>query len=424
MLDLKKKAAYLIRSGIPHLLSANLFTYFLQFGSSLLVAGFLTPAELGEMRVLQGYILIFTLLATGGFSTAVLTYCGGTSDPRLQHGILMLGFRRAFGTTLAALAALVGLTLMGLTVKSRQSWPHLAIYASAIPFSVSAEMLGFYFQATRRFRPLAVAQIISRLQGLVLIVVGTKLWHLVGFISAFVLTQALGLWPLLRNSREILELGPPAKSPEGFTKTAVFSALANGTALLGLYSDMFILDRFGVNRATIGRYSLAALVLLGASVVTYTAMAILTPYFSQHGGDAVWVRKNLLICQSFVTAVSLGIAIGGYILAAQFIPMIYGRAYAESLTYLKVLMWKHVLWSSQSVMSVALLGMGFAEYNFATVLSATVVCVVVGIACFRTLGVQSVAIAQVAGAATALLVSAGFISRVLRAKLQAVPQCG
>ena len=68
----KSMVAYLTEKGFFHLLSVNLFSQLFSFITSLLVAKFLTPAEYGNLKVLQTYINIFVLVATFGFSSSVL----------------------------------------------------------------------------------------------------------------------------------------------------------------------------------------------------------------------------------------------------------------------------------------------------------------------------------------------------------------
>ena len=61
--------------GFFHLLSANFIIGFLGFGSQLLVAKFLTPTELGEVRIIQSYVAVAAIIAGFGFNTAVLKLC-------------------------------------------------------------------------------------------------------------------------------------------------------------------------------------------------------------------------------------------------------------------------------------------------------------------------------------------------------------
>lgn len=65
----------ILNKGFFHLLSANFIIGFLGFGSQLLVAKFLTPVELGQIRTMQSFIGVATILAGFGFNTAVLKLC-------------------------------------------------------------------------------------------------------------------------------------------------------------------------------------------------------------------------------------------------------------------------------------------------------------------------------------------------------------
>lgn len=61
--------------GFSHHLSANVIIVFLAFGSQLLVAKFLTPSELGQIKAIQSFIGVCPILAGFGFNTAVLKLC-------------------------------------------------------------------------------------------------------------------------------------------------------------------------------------------------------------------------------------------------------------------------------------------------------------------------------------------------------------
>ena len=61
--------------GFFHLLSANVLMGFFAFGSQLLVAKFLTPLELGQIKTMQAILGVATIAAGFGFNTAVLKLC-------------------------------------------------------------------------------------------------------------------------------------------------------------------------------------------------------------------------------------------------------------------------------------------------------------------------------------------------------------
>jgi len=63
------------KKGFFHLVSANLIIGFLGFGSQLLVAKYLTPVELGQIKTIQAFINVATIIASFGFGISVLKLC-------------------------------------------------------------------------------------------------------------------------------------------------------------------------------------------------------------------------------------------------------------------------------------------------------------------------------------------------------------
>jgi O-antigen/teichoic acid export membrane protein len=73
------KTLFLLRNvaskGLFHLVSANILIGFFGFGSQLLVAKLLSPTELGQIRTIQSYIGVASIIAGFGFNGAVLKLC-------------------------------------------------------------------------------------------------------------------------------------------------------------------------------------------------------------------------------------------------------------------------------------------------------------------------------------------------------------
>ena len=63
------------KKGFFHLLFANFFIQFVGFGSQFVVAWFLTPEELGQIKIMQTYLSVVLLFTTLGFTTSTLKLC-------------------------------------------------------------------------------------------------------------------------------------------------------------------------------------------------------------------------------------------------------------------------------------------------------------------------------------------------------------
>ncbi len=401
------KQPLLLRSarekGFFDLLVVNFFNQFLGFGTTLLVAKFLTPIELGEVRILQSYTAVFAVFAVFGINTAVLKNCSEDRDSQDRQRILRAAVVRSLATTAIALVALIALSAGGIVTSTRHLSVWLIIYALAIPFSTSTTVLISFLQALKQIKEMARAQAWIKAQSFVAIALGTWLWGFAGFVFSTIAARIAGLIPMRRQVGSRFLAARGGKLPADFAHIAVFSVLANGVGMIGRFSDIFILDHFAAQRAAIGCYSLATIFALGASQVTATVQSIATPYFSERADDPAWVRSRLVRNQIRVIMVSIVVAIGVYGMAWLLISTVYAASYRLTLSYLPILLLRYVLWSSYSVIGVALLGLGYVRYNSVVVMVATPVGLVLSYVLLERAGITGVAWAQVFTALGTLL---------------------
>jgi O-antigen/teichoic acid export membrane protein len=384
--------------GFFHLLTANFLTQVMGFGTSLFVAKFLTPVELGEVKLLQSYTAVFIVLAGLGYNAAVLKRCSETLDDAEYARILHLALHRALLGSFLALALVIALVQAGLLTASAQLARWLPVYAAIIPFTVTTNILIFYLQARNRIKEMARAQTVIKLESFVAVVTATWLWGFPGFVFATLVAFVAGLLPVLKEIRPAWLLHPPISSPPGFTNVALWSLLANGIAIIGQYTDIFMLDHFVEDRSRIGYYTLATIFVLAAMQVTTTVQAIATPEFSHRAGDAAWFRRHLPKQQVRLTALSWVVAVVVYLAALVAVPLVYGPRYHSTLVYLPILLLKFVVWSSYAIIGVALFGLGLVRYNVIAVAVATPIGFALSYLGLRHYGVVGLAWAQVATA--------------------------
>ncbi len=390
--------------GFFHLLSANFLTRFLGFGSILIVAKFLMPVELGEIKILQSYSMLFIILAGFGINTAVLKICSENRTPEDRRSVLRLALGRSVIPISIAFILLASLSLSGvLTTSTRLSF-WLMVYAIIIPFAVFTDILTVFLQAQKRTKEMAKAQSIIKAQSVIIVVMCTWQWGFQGFVFATIFGYAVGLIPLLWQVKLRFLSARSTGAPPQFFNIALFSVLANGMVALSRYADIVLLDHFCSDREEIGYYSLATIFVLGAIMVTSTVQSIATPYFSARAHDRAWFREQLIKNQKLMVAVSLAVAVAVYGAAQFLVHLVYGSSYESSLTYLAVLLIRYVLWSSHAIIGVALLGLGLVRYNFIVVLVSTPIGVTLSYILLQRFGVIGVAWGQVSSALVSLLI--------------------
>lgn len=381
--------------GFFDLLVVNFLNQFLGFGTTLLVAKFLTPVELGEVRILQSYTAVFAVFAVFGINTAVLKNCSEGRDAQDRERILRAAMARSLITTGIALLVLIGLSAGGIITSSRHLSTWLIVYALAIPFATTTNVLIAFLQALKRIRQMARAQAWIKAQSFVAIVLGTWLWGFPGLVFSTIAARIAGLIPLLRQVGSRFLAAGAGTLPADFAHIAIFSVLANGVGMVGRYSDIFILDHFSADRAAIGCYSLATIFTFAASQVTGTVQSIATPYFSERADDPAWFRSRLVRNQIRVMMLSIATAFAVYGLAWILMSTVYAGTYRLTLSYLPILLLRYVVWSSYSVIGVALLGLGYVRYNSAVVAVAAPLGLALSYVLLTRAGIVGVAWAQV-----------------------------
>lgn len=381
--------------GFFHLLSANFLVQFLGFGTSLGVAKFLTPIELGEIRIIQSYAAIFVIFSGFGFNSAILKMCSEKRDLGEKEALLRYSFFGTCLTTVAALGVLVLLSLTGIITSSRHLAIWLIIYAAVIPFAAFTSLFMSFLQALKRIKEMARAQAMVKTQSFVLIVVGTYFWGLQGFVFGTIGAYCLGLIPLMRQVGSGFLERSAVKPASGFSHIAIFSLLSNCVYAIGQYGDVFILDHFSGDRDEIGYYALATIFVLAATQVTNTVGSIVVPYFSERSNEENWVRKEVRVNQARLTLLSIAVAFFVFILGWVLVKFFYGYNYNSSLLYLSILLIKYVLYSSCVVMSMAIFGIGYVRFNFVSGTIFTFLALVLSFFWIQKFGVVGVAWAQV-----------------------------
>ena len=271
-----------------------------------------------------------------------------------------------------------------------------------------------FLQAKKLIRSMATAQVILRVQGLVLIVWATWVWGFGGFVVSTVITFAVGLWPLWKQVGVRRLLAATSTLPSGFMNMSLFAMLSALAVKLGMYGDVLILDHFATARADIGFYSLAAILVQGAWLVVHSAGVVSVPYFSERSHDTVWFRRKLIETQARASALSVVVGLAVYGAAWVFIPLVYGPAYKAVLPFLAVLLLKNVFVASYTIVRMALLAMGRMNYNFVAFAITTPAGLVLSYVLLVRYGIIGVAWAQGIAAVFTLLLLFGLAAYALR----------
>lgn len=389
----------LYQKGFFHLLSAQYLGQFFGFGTVLLVAKLLTEEELGALKLIQSYTAIFMVLGGLGLNTAVLKLAAEERPVDERLGILRYGLGRAVVASVASWGLLAALALSGVISDAARSPMWLPLYALVIPLGVVTQLVVTYLQAVKSFKRVAAVQVTVRLQTFALILALTWIIGFPGFIFASIAGAVLAFLPLLRQVDWSAILRARPLRATSFYWLALLALAGNGVNVVGQYADMFILDHLVLDRAEIGRYALATVFYQGARQVIATVQSYGTPQFSENAGNEAWFRHNLRLNQRRATLLSFAVAGAMWVFAWVLVQVLYGESYASALSYLSVLLVRFVLYAAYAVIGVALLGLGYIQFNLAAAVVSTGVGIAASLLLIGDHGLLGVAWGQVIGQA-------------------------
>lgn len=380
------------KKGFFSLLLTKFLVQFLGFGSIILVAKFITPESMAQIRSLQTYLTLAVILGTFGLDTAILKFGAEKRDDSQKDKILAYSVRNSLlFSTLSILLFNVFLIFI-----SKQYSIHWSIYTLCVPILALTNILMNYLLALKRVNKMASMQAIIKVQSALLIIVGTWLFGVKGFIIATVLGLAIGLYPLFKEVKPAKRLNDMSIDiPKQFWGIAFFSFMANFVNNIGNYADIIIMDNFVTDRVEMGYYSIATIFLLGATQITATLQSIYTPYLTEKSNNYKDLKKMAFNIQKKAIFLSIFTGLAVYIVSLVFVPLFYGDTYKSTITYTGILMIKYVLYSSYAIMGVTLLALGRMKENFYVTAVSAPIALIVNYVISQNFGVIGIAWAQI-----------------------------
>lgn len=401
----------IINKGFFHLLSANFIIGFLGFGSQLLVAKFLTPTELGQIKTIQSFIGVATILAGFGFNTAVLKLCSEKRPLEERAFIFKQCFYYTAVPILFVLVGLFALAKLGLLSPDKEINKWLPLYMLVIPAMTYTSLIMVYLQALKKIQLIAKLQVLIRLLGFIAIVCLTYFYGFLGFILSTVLIGYIALFPLFNLVKEDFKTQANTSSvfPQSFFY-AKWSIAGNSVSTIGQYMDIFMLNFLIKDRVTFGYYSLATIFILGMNYITSTVQTIATPYFSEKSNDKKEFLRVLRKYQKLMILLAVGVSVFAAVIVPPLINIIYGSSYAPAGTFFRILVLKYFFWSCYALLGVAILGLGKMQYNFLSVAMSVPISLVLSYFFITSYGPIGAAVAQ----ALAYLITLIIVSFILR----------
>src|ERR1035437_4542410 len=276
------------QKGFFHLLGANYLIQIVGFASQLFVAWFLSPTDLGRIKILQTYLMIGIIISGLGFNTSVLKLC---SEKRGEYEKIFI-YKGALKYTVISSIFSYFISLVFIYFGLISSDPVINYYAifyfiMLIPQSFFALDTSF-LQAIKEIIKLAKVQAVNKIVTLLLIVLLTYLFAFKGYIFSVIVGSIISSLFLFLIIKKSIREKQSKQIPDLFNlhwKYAKYSFLANGIGQISLFSDIFLINYMIKDRVTVGYYSFALTLILGLQTLTSTVQQIATPYFSEKSND-------------------------------------------------------------------------------------------------------------------------------------------
>jgi PST family polysaccharide transporter len=337
------------------------------WGSLVVVARFVSPADFGLVAMAAVYLEVAKAVSQFGFGSAAITLRDLTdSEIRQINAFAVL----AAGVMVALSCALA--VPLGLFFHSPRLPPVVAVMSitmltagvQTIPYSL--------LQRDFRFKLLSATQtsgaLVQALCTLVLACLGFGYWALVvGSVTGAVVSAAL---PIVYAPRGFA--WPRSKSIHHALRFSWEVLVAHLTWSFYTNADFLIAGRL-LGAGVLGEYGLAQnLATMPVEKVTALVGQVTPAVFSARQTDQAELRRYLLLLTEGLSVVTFPMGIGIALTAPDFVPLVFGKAWIPAIVPLQILIFFGCARSVSAVLGPLLTAVRDTRYVMLNNLSAAV----------------------------------------------------
>jgi len=381
--------------GLFHLMGSNFLVQFLGFGLVLFLAGYLTPSEVGNLKLLHSYSALFILFGCFGYNSSILKFCSENITKLEVLSCFNHAIKRITLFSLISFSVFTLFNIFYLTPLRPEIDPWSYIYALAVLFAPLGLLSLSYLQSLKKVKLAAKLQAFVRISFILFIFISAYFWGFPGVIISTVLSYFFGLliyYPVIKTS---LKFNLTFENSLKVDKYSCYVFLGSLVTVLSQNIDVYILDFMGLNSEKIGVYSVATIFFLSATVITGTIQTVITPYFSNKQKDLTWVRGKAIFYQKRLILFSLLVCVSLVILSHLLVNFYFGEAYDDAIYISYFLITKYFIWSCFCVQGAVLFSIGVVKegiYVSVLVLLTNIIC---SLLLFPIYGMYGVALSQV-----------------------------
>ncbi len=369
--NLNKISGILQKSGSKgffHLLSANLLIQIVGFASQLLVAGILSPDDIGRIKIIQTFSALFSVIGGMGFSASTLKLCSENRTEKEKVQLLYSGAVFTIVTTVLLYLIIITLNLTGVFSSDK-------IIISLIPLGFFPlitnslfSVFTVYFQANKQIKYLAQITVSNKLitiAGIVLMSVwlGIKGYYIALNISLIIILVPCFIYFFKQkkvNSVHFTDSRIQLGKHWFYARKSVFTQIVSE---LSAYLDIVIINFMIADMTEIGFYSFALTLTVALRVFPGTVQQISISYFSSSQADKTEFMKTYRYYNKQLYLVVFGTLLIALSFVTPVIGFIFGGKYDASMPYFVILA---VGWSIRQLtqlQSGAIFGLGKIHYQ-------------------------------------------------------------
>jgi len=405
-----------LKGGFIHVLSANLLVTVFSFALQFFVANLLGPVSLGQIKVIQSFFGIATILVNFGFTTVMLKEIPLIRNNKNQKKLLNYVFRQVLLNFIVVYSFIGVGNYFNLFSLDENLKLYLLVYSLGLLPLAFNSISGVYLQSLKQFQRNSKIQIISKLTSILVVVMLTWLLGLWGFIAGV-------LFGLLLTSLFYLTSGvnPHCKIPgnsndfKNIWNTAFYSMLTFLTGKGAVFLDLIIASYLIDSQLSIGYYGFALTLIAGLNVVSGSVQQYFTPYISSKVENILEFKTDLRSKKKKFNLVLLLIAAFCFITVPFVINFVFPK-YILSTIFFNVLLISWVLKSAYALNNTGLVALGQVRLCFIQNIISSLFSVGMLIFLVESYGILGAAYARVLTSLLGLLLSSFFYNHTLKTK--------
>ena len=336
---IKQTARTLAKSGFLHIFSSSVINKVITFATGIILVRIIAKDAYGVYSYSNNILGFFMLVSGLGASSAILQLCSEGHTPEDRIKFYRFGCSFGLGVN-AVLGVCILLSAMFIKLPIVGSNYCLALMSFIPLCHLMSDMQTMYLRTELRNRDYAYANMLITFTYFVCVSVLSWFMQTTGLIIGQYIAYTFSAILIIAIYKVPLALGKYRLSKEdlsAFFSISSISVINNGLSKLMYLLDIFVLGLVVRNETIIASYKVAtniptALLFIPASIVIY-----IYPYFARNKDNRDWVIRNFIRVIMYLGV--LNVAISGilFIFAPQFITLIFGKQYLDSVGPFRIL---------------------------------------------------------------------------------------